>query len=399
MYALRPGTAAEAGLDARRLDLIRQRAAEWVASGKHQCIVLLLARRGVICLHEAWGKLRPEADSPPVRPDSIFWMASNTKPMTAAAIMMLAEDGLLTINRRVVDYIPELSGAGTEHLTLRHLLTYTSTWNDEQSNAHIQANLANQPRGHFDERFLSAGFDMPLSKVPGTEMDYCNYNYTLLGEIVSRVSGMPFAEFLGKRIFEPLDMHDTYFRARPANEHRMVRLDPAHPPNEGQVIDGAWLRYVDDSYNGAWGLKSPPLDYAKFVQMLMNGGSYGGKRLLHVRSVAEMTRNQIPGIGTNWTGQWCPEGSHGLGVRVLSNERWTRFDGSLTQPGLYMHGGSGGTFWWADPHHDLLGMYCSICLEYDYARKEPYVNSDLLQDMTAAAVVDNAVGAGPENPT
>ncbi len=393
MYALRPGSAEQAGLDGVRLDLIRQRAAEWVASGKHQCIVILLARRGVICLHEAWGKLRPEPDSPPVQTDSIFWMASNTKPFTAAAIMVLAEDGLLTINRRVVDYVPELCGAGTEHLTLRHLLTHTSTWDEDTTAAHIDARQ-HDFEGHLDDRRVRAGLDMALPKVPGTEMAYTNYNYELLTEIIRRASGTSFAAFLSERIFEPLGMRDAFLHARPASAPRMARLDPAHPLNEELAIDAAWTAYVDDNDNGAWGLKATAIDYARFVQMLLNGGVYEGRRVLHARSVAEMTRNQIPGIGTDWFGQWRPEASWGLGIRVMSNERWPMFDGSLTKPGVYMHGGAGGTEWWADPHHDLLGIYCSVCCDIDYARGEPRMNFDLLQDMATAALLDDTVDAG-----
>ena len=174
MYTLRNGSAEEAGLDSAKLQLIRQRAGEWVASGKHQCIVILLARRGVICLHEAWGKLGPAQDASPALPDSIFWMASNTKPVTAAAIMMLAEDGLLTINRRVVDYIPELSGAGTQDLTLRHLLTHTSTWDFQTTAAYIEANRPADPNVHADEERLTAGFDMPLPKSSRANLQpYC----------------------------------------------------------------------------------------------------------------------------------------------------------------------------------------------------------------------------------
>ncbi len=388
MYALKPGTPAQAGLDGARINLIRRRAAEWVASGKHQCIVLLLARRGVICLHEAWGKLGPQSDAPPARPDSIFWMASNTKPLTAAAILLLAEDGLLTINRRVRDYIPELCGEHTEHLTIRHLLTHTSGWNWDDSEAFLAQHIDSAASAHRTQLLIESGFAMPLPKLPGTDMSYCNYNYALLGEIVARVSGQPFWTFLHGRVFEPLGMKDSFLRERPEAIPRMARMDPAHPFLENVVIDDPFERMVRDTYHGAYGLKSTVYDYARFVQMLMNGGSYDGVRILHPRTVAEMTRNQIPGIGTEWFGEWRREASWGLGIRALSGDRWPARDGSLTPVGTYMHGGAGGTEWWVDPQHDLLGIYGSVCLDFDYQRTEPRLNFDLLQDMATAALLD-----------
>jgi CubicO group peptidase (beta-lactamase class C family) len=388
MYVLQPGNPERAGLDAKRVELIRRRAADWVASGKHQCIVILLARRGVICLHEAWGRLGPEPDAPPAQPDSIFWMASNTKPLTATAVLQLAEDGLLTINRRVRDVVPELCGAHTDELTIRHLLTHTSGWTWDGEMAHVDPRLGTMPSLHHTERYVRAGFDMPLSRRPGTEMNYSNYNYALLGEIVARVSGRPFWEFLHERVFAPLAMNDSFFRERTDAIPRSARLDPAHPFLENHVIDDRYERLLRDSYNGAYGLKSTAGDYARYVQMLMNVGSYDGARILHPRSVAEMTRNQIPGVGTNWFGQRYPEASWGLGIRVLTGDRWPFFDGSITPLGTFMHGGAGGTEWWADPQHDLLGVYCSVCLDVDYARTEMRLNFDLLQDMATAALLD-----------
>lgn len=388
MYALTTGTPIEARLDPARIDLIRRRAADWVATGKAQCLVILLARRGVVCLHEAWGRLRPGADAPPARPDSIFWMASNTKPLTATAIMMLAEDGLLSINRRVRDYIPELCGEHTEHLTLFHLLTHTSGWQADESEAFIAARRHEHANPRYEQQSLRAGYSMPLPVMPGTTMSYCDYNYALLGEVVQRVGGMRLPEFLRARVFEPLGMVDSFMRRRVDLLDRVARLDPAHPHQEGVVIDDTFTSYMDDTYDGGFGLKSTALDYARFVQMLMNGGVYEGRRLLSRHAVAQMTRNQIPGIGTDFFGVRYPEASWGLGIRVLSDVRWTGYDGSVTAPGVFMHGGAGGTEWWADPANDLLGVYNSICLDFDHRFREPRVNFDLLQDMATAALVD-----------
>ncbi len=392
MNTLRAGSAKDAGLDPKRIELVRRRAGEWVASGKHQCIVLLVARHGVVCLHEAWGKLTPKPDSPPAQPDSIFWVASNSKPVTATAVMMLAEDGLLSLNRPAVYYVPELCGDGIGDVTVRHLLTHTCGFEYDESErliaARLQASARDAEHRSFTERYLEAGYALAPSQKPGSVMSYFNYNYALLADVVRRVTGEPFWEFARQRIFEPLGMHDSWYRYDDRFADRLARLDPAHPYDVGLVVDAAFERRIFDSFSGAWGLKSTASDYAKFVQMLLNGGRYGDTRLLHPRTVTEMTRNQIPGIGTDFFGEWHPEASWGLGVRVGGDDRWRWSEGSLPPPGSFSHGGAAGTQWWADPAHDLLGVYFSVCLDIDYERREMHMNFDLMQDMVTAAIAD-----------
>lgn len=217
-------------------------------------------------------------------------------------------------------------------------------------------------------------------------MSYCNINYALLAEVVRRVSGQSFWDFAQSRIFEPLGMTDSSFRFQERLENRMARLNHNYPPDVGMEIDDAWERVMWDDPNGAWGLLTTVDDYAKFVYMLLNGGVHNGKQFLHPRTVAEMTSNQIPGIGTSWFGTWHPEASWGLGLRVLSDDRWVVFDGSLTPKGVFMHGGAAGTNWWADPSHNLFGIYFSVCTDIDYERRELRMNFDVLQDMVSAAI-------------
>src|SRR5512140_1284303 len=123
---LRAGTPEEAGLSPHRLERIKALAAQWVSTGLTPSLVVLVARRGVIALHEAFGTLTPEADSPPLQRDSIFPLASLSKPITATAVMCLVEDGLLGLNRPVDEYIPEFTGEGKHAVLVHHLLTHTS---------------------------------------------------------------------------------------------------------------------------------------------------------------------------------------------------------------------------------------------------------------------------------
>ena len=128
---LRYGTPEEAGMLPDRIERVKQLAAGWVAEGQTPSLVILAARKGIIFLHEAYGRLRPEENSPPLRTDSIFPISSLTKPVTATAAMILVEDGLLGLNRPIVDYIPEICGEGTEEILVHHLLTHTSGYNEE----------------------------------------------------------------------------------------------------------------------------------------------------------------------------------------------------------------------------------------------------------------------------
>ena len=129
---LRYGTPEEAGMSPGKIQQARDLVEEWSKQEQYPAIVVLVARRGVIVLHEAFGKLTPEPDSPPLELDSIFPLTSQTKPITATLAMSLVEDGLISLNHPVVDYIPEFVGENKDKIMVHHLLTHTSglAWGD-----------------------------------------------------------------------------------------------------------------------------------------------------------------------------------------------------------------------------------------------------------------------------
>ena len=128
---LRPGEPEEVGMSARRVRHVGQLAAGWVAQGITSALVILVARRGVVVLHEAFGRLTPDDNAPPVKRDTIYPLSSLTKPITATAAMLLVEDGLLGLQRPVSEYLPEFSGEGKQAVRVHHLLTHTSGLRDE----------------------------------------------------------------------------------------------------------------------------------------------------------------------------------------------------------------------------------------------------------------------------
>jgi CubicO group peptidase (beta-lactamase class C family) len=197
MKELRDGTAAEVGMVPERVAHIRARANSWVEDDVTPALVVLAARRGVIVLHEAFGRLRPEPDAPPLRTDSIYPIRSMAKPITATAAMLLVEDGALGLNRPVRDYLPEVSGAGSEEVLVHHLLTHSSGYSDaealpafaERYKAGIDAGPC-EPTEHPVIRLrLSVSYPMPVTKPPGTEMIYCDTNYEFIGESVLQRNG------------------------------------------------------------------------------------------------------------------------------------------------------------------------------------------------------------------
>ena len=358
----------EAGMSEQRVRHAKELTEGWVDDGMHQAVVTLVARRGVVVLHDAIGRLTPEPDSSPLELDTIFPVMSLTKPITATAAMTLVDDGLLGLNRPVSDYIPEFVGEGKEAVLVHHLLTHTSGLRNEEANAHAAAKRGKveipepedtqHPTIH---EFLFLRYDAPLWKPPGQENAYSGVGYALLGEIVRRLSGKSLAEYAHEKIFAPLGMQDTYYIIPEAAKPRVVRR-PADAPGKGGVQKG-----ITDIPHAAFGVYSTAMDMAVFGQMFLNGGSYGDSLILSRAAVMEMTRNQISGIGGDGyrgdvVAESHAEASWGYGWGIHGQEEWTYYPGTLQSPEAFYHSGTGGVYLWVDPSYDLLGAYFCVDL-------------------------------------
>lgn len=393
---LRPGTPEEAGMSALQVRKVAALSESWVAQGLTPALVVLVARRGVIVLHEAFGRLTPELDSPSLLRDAIFPLASLTKPITATAIMLLVEEGLVGLNRPVADYLPEFAGEGKQEVMVHHLLTHTSGLKDEEVSAHVakkkEAAEIPPPEETQHRRvheylvtvreYLFRRYDAPLWKPPGVEMSYCNYGYELLGEIVRRVSGRSLADFARDRVSQPLGMKDTEYIVSEAMRPRIVRRPPDAP-----IAAISETREWQETPWGGSGVYSTAMDMATFGQMFLNRGVYGDIRILSPTSVAEMTRNQIPGISARRGGEFFPEASWGLGWDIHENKKAVHYDGTLNSPSAFAHGGGSGVYLWVDPVYDLVGAWFAIALELNpYGR--PKWGHDLFVNAVTAAVVE-----------
>jgi CubicO group peptidase (beta-lactamase class C family) len=196
---LRSGTPSDAGMLPERIDRLRDLCAGWVRSGHTTALAVCVARRGVIVLHEAFGRLRPEEGAPPLEKTSLYPIGSITKPMTATLVMQLVEEGLLGLNRPVRDYIPEVKCEGAEDMLVHHLLTHTSgyAWYEEEPMlSHMASRGFDRPACDETEHPLAKGllelfYDAPLRQKPGELQTYSNHNYELLAEIVRRLTRRP----------------------------------------------------------------------------------------------------------------------------------------------------------------------------------------------------------------
>jgi CubicO group peptidase (beta-lactamase class C family) len=378
-------------MSSARVQHVAQVAQSWVEHGRVRALVVAVARHGILVLHKAFGTLGPEPDSPPVALDSIFDLQSLGKPVTATAIMLLVEDGLLGLNRPVAEYIPEFIGEDKSAVTVFHLLTHTSGLRDEDIEAYVSTRFADKGLSAPDwfkgevsyDEYLSQRYAAPLLKASGEEMSYSSFGFDLLGEIVQRVSGQPLDVFAYERIFVPLGMHDSSYVVTPAARPRLIRLSPEERPPDGigypAQVEAAW---------GSGSVRSSALDLARFGQMFLDHGGRGDARILSPASVAQMTCNQIPGISAHFFDEYFPEASWGLGWSVEGDKRYA-LRGSLDSAATFGHAGSGGIWMWVDPTYDLVGVYLS-------SLRNPHVApvslsgwpTDLFMNAVTAAVLD-----------
>lgn len=387
---LRLGGPEAVGMAPERVRRLVDLGRAWVESGATPALVLLAVHRGVVVLHEAFGRLGPEDDAPPLPRDAIYPAASMAKPITATAAMCLVEDGLLGLNRPVREYVPEFAGEGKDAVMVHHLLTHTSGLREDDLSVYAEQHRSavsvppvpsyQHPAIH---EYLVPRHGARLWKPPGTEASYCNYNYNLVGEIVGRLSGRSLADFAAERILRPLGMHDTSYALPESKRHRLV----------GRPADASTLYLVaPERLETPWphgGLFSTARDLGTFCQMFLDRGGCSNARVLSPASVAAMTRNQIPGVSLVFGPEFFPEASWGLGWQVQGDRRPIR-GGSLCSPAAFGHNGAGGVYMWTDPTYELVGVYLSVLshgrpgLLGDWA-------ADLYVDALTAAVTDISI--------
>jgi CubicO group peptidase (beta-lactamase class C family) len=312
-------------------------------------VTLVATPEGIVHL-DAIGKA-DIAEGKPMRPDAIFWIASMTKPVTATAIMMLQDEGKLSVEDPVAKYVPELGGLKTKdgkpaNLTLRHLLTHTSGMGEatpqESKAAKTLADL------------IPAFANKPVQFEPGSKWQYCQSGINTLGRVVEVVSGKDLETFFQERLFRPLGMKDTTFyptagqAARIATSYRKTgeKLEPTGV----FVLEGKDVTSRDRYPAANGGLYSTAADYARFCRMVLNEGTLDGKTYLSPAAVKQMTTVQTPeSIVTGFT----PGNGWGLGWCVVRQPQGVS---AVLSPGTFGHGGAYGTQAWIDPRRGVVNL-------------------------------------------
>lgn len=331
---LRPVDPREVGVSPQRLEKLDAITLEHIEKRQFPGAVILVARKGGIVYRKAFGDRTVSPSRSPMEVDTIFDLASLTKIMpTAVAIMILLEEGRLSLSDPVSKHLNRFSQYGKHRVTVRQLLTHYSGLRPSLS-------LKTQWRGY--ETAVARACREQLATRPGARFRYSDINYVVLGELVRVLSGDHLDAFSRKRVFEPLGMQDTSFNPR-------ERMKPRIAPTErqggellhGRVHDPTAARMGGCA--GHAGVFSTADDVARFGQMVLNGGVYNGRRILSPLGVLQMTTPQSP------TGKPV---LRGLGFDIHSRYHAPR--GDLFPVGSFGHSGFTGTSLWIDPYTETV---------------------------------------------
>jgi CubicO group peptidase (beta-lactamase class C family) len=332
-------------------------------------VTMLVARRGQIGWFEALGSQSPAA-SAPMAHDTIFRIFSMTKPIVSVGIMMLVEEGRFILSDPVAKFIPEFGDqkVGVENngkldlvpvkrqMTVQDLLRHTSgltydhTGNGLVQQLYQQSRLRSRKITTAEHATMLAG--MPLICQPGAEWNYSR-STDILGRIIEVVSGKSLSAYLTERILAPLQMTETAFHTSEANTGRLAEPFPTDPWSGDTVqLFNMLERPVMES--GGGGLVSTTMDYARFAQMLLNGGSLDGNRIIGRKTLELMASDHL-GPHVKVDSPLMPPGhGFGLGFAVRTHAGIAPFPGSL---GQFFWSGMAGTFFWIDPKEDLFAVF------------------------------------------
>src|SRR5262245_48302330 len=336
---LRQGSPESVGMSSERLERLSDSLQAYVEQGQLAGSVTLVARRGRIAYFEAFGQRDREANAA-MRTDTIFRIASQSKAIVSVAAMTLVEEGKLLLTDAVGKYLPEFmatkvavardGGAydvvpAARPITIRDLLTHTSGYG---YGAGVGANLweaAGQTGYYFADKNETIREpvrripSLPAHAQPGTQWIY-GYNTDILGAVVEVVAGKPLDQVLRERVLEPLGMRDTEFYLSRGKENRLTavysqnagKLERAATPGNS-VGQGHYVQGPRKNFSGGAGLLSTATDYARFLQMMLNGGELDGRRILSRKTVELMTTSHLGTIAYN------PGQGFGLGFSVVED--------------------------------------------------------------------------------
>ncbi len=327
-------------IDSTRLQRAYVQLQRWVETDRIPAAGICVGRNGRIVQPRFFGKQRPEANSPPLREDALFLIASITKPVTATAAMLLVERGQIGLQDRVAEFVPAFAQNGKQDIRIIHLLTHTSGLPDMLEN-NLELRQQHRPLSAF-----VAGTCRVRPLFPaGTQVSYQSMGSLMLAEIVHQVTGKTLREFLREEVFTPLGMADTSLGWE---QNRRERIAAVRLPREQAGADWNWNSPYWLGLGVPWGgLITSPADLARLCLAMLGGGSFGGVRILSPATIRAMTTNQLATLPQ------VPEEDRrarpwGLGWRLNWPGSPSTF-GDLLGPRTFGHWGSTGTLCWIDP--------------------------------------------------
>jgi CubicO group peptidase (beta-lactamase class C family) len=355
------------GLSSARLARLGAVIAGEIERGRVPGAVALVARRGRVGYFESFGQ-RDAVAGAPMAKDAIFRIYSMTKPITSVAAMMLWEDGRFLLGDPIAKYLPDLAGldvaverdgvlervpavrAVTVQDLLRHTsgLTYEFRGSGPVHRMYRSAKVDSRAQSNAEQ--VAALGRMPLLHQPGTRWEY-GRSTDVLGRLVEVLSGKTLSEFFEQHILAPLGMTDTAFHV-PERHHSRIAEAFGRDPDSGVTVQLLEVRDPPGFESGGGGLVSTAADYARFLQMLLNGGTLDGRRLLSRKTIEFMTADHLGPI-TGAPDLLIPGHGFGLGFAVRLQAGIAHVPGSI---GQYFWGGLAGTTFWVDPAEQLFAL-------------------------------------------
>lgn len=359
----------------------------WVDSGKYAGIVNLTYIDGEIVHFDAYG-YKDLATQNPMTKDTIFRIFSMTKPIVSVAMMQLVEQGKIELEAPITDYIPEFKNLKVyadgqyveprQPITLKHLLTHTAGfsygWSDHPvDQAYKEIDLLRNNLGGSND-FIAKLSQAPLIYHPGEKWHY-SVATDLLGILIERISGMPLEAYLKQSLFNPLGMKDTRFSV-PLSKKERFCTNYRNVNDQLEALDSFENSHYYEAkpyQSGGGGLVSTASDYLKFAKMLLNGGSYEGKRYIKKETIDLMSRDQLAEILENPNDPWTEhsfgldDSQFGLGFKLTTTID-TQTGKTVTKQ--YSWNGAAGTEFWIDPVESLINITLIQKMDSDWMLRE-----------------------------
>jgi len=317
--------------------------ANLVDSKRVQAAGFLMARKGKIFAHQALGSLHYQKKELPFKHDSIKHIASVTKVLTATAVMQLIEEGTLWLEQPVSSLIKEFDTPAHKEINLKHFLTHTTGLQADPgyfSEPYPNNIFEQMEKGDWIKVFLSG---RPQA-APGEQWNYSSAGFCILGEVISRASGMHYTDYIQEKIFKPLKMERSFIDI----PQEMLSQYCFTGDDDMQDIEECRSRDPKKLPPSGGGVSSTLYDLYRLAQCFLNGGEMEGQRILSPVTCRAMTRNQLPpGVYAYHWGHKCKDFRQGLGWEFHA-------DGSIMDPAVFNHEGWGWTSVFVDPTEDFV---------------------------------------------